>query len=60
MIDLCRSSLRSGSGGGHGLPMRHCADAINVSGKSGSSVMWGDDEISERREDRDETLQAIG
>ncbi len=36
----------------HSFPMRHCADAMNVSGESGASVMWGDQEISERREDR--------
>lgn len=40
--------------------MRYCADAVNVSGQGGSFVMRGDEEISERREDRDEPLQAAG
>lgn len=42
------------------FPMRYCADAVNVTGQGGSFVMRGDEEISDRREDRNEPLQAAG
>ena len=51
-----QGSLRSGNCARHGFPMRYCANAVNVSGQGGSFVMRGDEEISERREDRDEPL----
>ncbi len=50
-------SLLSSSRAGDGLPVRHCADAMNVGGQCGSFVTWGDEEISKRGEDRDEALQ---
>lgn len=58
VIELARGSQRSGNRARHGFPMRYCTDAVNVNAQGRSSMMRGDEEISERREDRDEPLQA--
>jgi hypothetical protein len=40
--------------------MRYCADAVNVIRQDVSFVMWGEEESSDRGEDRHETLHAAG
>jgi hypothetical protein len=55
--ELSRNAVRLRNGAGHGFPLRHRADAMKVSVESGSSVMRGDEEITERWEYRDEPLQ---
>jgi hypothetical protein len=50
----CRCRLSEGTG--DGFPMGHRADAMNVSGRCGSFVTWGNEEIWKRGKDREEAL----
>jgi len=52
--------LKSTYCAGRSFPLRHCADTIEVNGKGGVLLVWWDEVISDRRKDRDETLQSAG
>src|SRR4029077_3728113 len=48
----------SGGDAGHGLPMRHGVEAMNMGGKGGATGTGGDEENADGGEDGDEPLQA--
>ena len=53
-----RLSETSGGCAGHGFPLRHCADPMDVDGEDRVFLVRGGEEISECLKDRYEPLQA--